>query len=129
MKNPYNEGSLQRIADLFIKPLIPLKPTNMSYKEWLRRIFHVETREISKYRARKPFNMLGHYLETANVKTQGIGYRPVKRNDLLWVRTDSTMPDKVEIEIQSGVGSKSQVFELNQEEWMRTEPLVRKLKK
>lgn len=127
MKKTYDEGSIKRIGELFIKPLVILKPDRMSLKRWLENLFHTDDREIAKYRAKQSFNLMGLYKETANVKVQGAGYRHVKWNALLWVRTDTATPDQIDIEIQSGTGNKSQVFQLNQEEWSRTLPFLKKV--
>jgi hypothetical protein len=112
-----NEGSLKKIKDLFIKPLSKWRPEDMSMKEWLETLFHVRSREINKYKARKPFSMLGLYLAAAAKPIQGVGFRRVKEGMEMFVRTDDMTPNAIYIEINNGHGGKDTVFLLTQEEW------------
>lgn len=127
-KNPYDEGYLKQIAELFIKPLLMYKPKQLSLKEYLKQLFHVDTRTIHKYRVKRKFKMPGLYLERPGVKIQGIGHRDMKSKMMLWVRRDSTELDKIHIEFNGGVGNKDQVFELDYREWISIEPYIRKLR-
>jgi hypothetical protein len=115
--DPIEEGSLKLIYKWFIGPLIIYKPASHSIKEWLEELFDIKHRDITRYVVMKPFHMPGLYCETAATKIQGVGYRTVKKDEVLWVRTDGRRPNVIDVEWLGGQGRKDQVFSLSADQW------------
>lgn len=136
---PHTQGVLAIIYKHFFGALIKYKPGNyatdyttdprmrgaaesasaMTLKEWMEALFHLKDRDITRYISGKNFKMPGLYYQTANVKVQGIGYRTVNAGDEVYVRTDATIPDSVDVEV---LGSRQNVFCLTRLEWNRIAP-------
>lgn len=119
-RNPLNEGSLREIFDLFIKPLVNKygyrKMNEIVFMEWL---FDVENRQITRWKVKKPFTIPGLLYVAGAVKVQGIGYRELKPDTILWVRSDRRNPDLIDVEFQGGQGGAEQVFGLTASEWKK----------
>lgn len=113
--HPLTEGHIGLIFQKFIQPLTRYKPEGMDLKHWWDWLFHVEERTITRYLVTKGFQMPGLLCPAPLMKVQGIGFRRVKAGDTLWVRTDSVVPDQVDIEWH-GAG-RQQIFCLNSTEW------------
>jgi len=109
-------GKLEQIYELFIMPLLYLKPENATYRQWIEDIFHKDTRHILEYRVIKPFDMPGLFKEAPNVLTVG-GLRKARKNMGIWMRFDSTKPKEIDVEIGGGPGRSPQVFKLTGTEW------------
>ena len=115
-----SEGYIGEIFKLFIRPLLRFKPETMSLQMYMEMLFHADTREIKRYITREPMTMPGLLCVAPHVKYQGVGYREVGSDQTLWVRTDITRPEAIEIEwLGSG---KEQVFYLNLSEWNSIAP-------
>lgn len=109
------EGSIGIIFKKIIGPLVRYKPPGMDIRAFWETLFHIDTRTIKRYLVTKPFKMPGLYCEAPLVKIQGIGFRQVKANEVLWVRTDSTTPDQIDVQwLRPG---KESLFELTSSEW------------
>lgn len=115
--DPFSEGVISLIYKWFFGPLIFYKPHDMAIKEWLEYLFDVKNREITRYRVTKPFTVPGLYYSAPLVKVQGIGYRELKEDDILWVRRDARNPDTIDVEFMGGQGRADQVFALNSSQW------------
>ena len=117
-RNPLNEGSLREIFDLFIKPIVNKygyrKMNEMVFMEWL---FDVENRQITRWKVAKPFTIPGLMYVAGAVKVQGIGYRELKPDTILWVRSDRRNPNLIDVEFNGGQGAAEQVFALTKDEW------------
>lgn len=110
-KNPRDEGYLADIAKIF-EPLINLKPPGMDMYGWMEYLLHVGTRTIDEYVCLHEFRMPG-LLKVLPLKCiQGIGYRTVREGSSVWVRHDSTDPERIDIEVHNGIGQAQQVFQL-----------------
>lgn len=114
---------LKAIWDLFIAPLARNAPIQEDTKRFLDRIFCVDTRDIQSYKARHSFVMPGLKVEAPGVKIQGIGYRGVSKDKIITVRTDSTMPNCVDVEYLAGQGSALQWYQLTHMEWEKIKAL------
>lgn len=114
---------LRTIWDLFIAPLARNAPVQEDTKRFLDRVFCVDTRDIQSYKARRSFSMPGLKVEAPHIKIQGIGYRGVSEGKILTVRTDSTMPDCVDVEYLAGQGSALQWYQLTYLEWEKIKSL------
>jgi hypothetical protein len=113
---PIEQGVLKRIYNLFLLPLIYYKPEDVKIKDWYEDLFHLKSRDITQYVARKPFKMPGLYYEAPLRPVQGVGYRYVQKGQTVLVRKD--IRDKTwDVEFFGGPGSKDQVFQLSESEW------------
>ncbi len=110
-------GKLEQIYELFIMPLLHMKPENMTYREWLEDIFHKETRHILQYRVIKGFEMPGLFRTAPNVLIQEGGSRKIRRKTSIWMRFDMTKPKEIDVETAGGRGHKPQIFKLTRVEW------------
>lgn len=115
--DPFAEGSLKDIYQLFFGRLIFYKPESLTIKEWMDELFDIKHREISRFIVARPFQMPGLLYETANNKIQGIGYREVPAGAELWVRHDAKNPDQYDVEWVSPHGIGDQVFCLDPFQW------------
>lgn len=99
----YKDGrrapAFRHIAEYFLKPLMKLKPKNTDATAWLSSILHVEARNITTWVATKRLKLPGTFKQTATRTVPGIGNRNVYKGDTLWVRTDATNLDAVEVEV------------------------------
>lgn len=114
---------LKKIWDLFIAPMARNAPVQEDTKRFLDKVFCVDTREIQSYKAKSFFSMPGLKVEAPHVKIQGIGYRGVNKDKILTVRTDSTMPDCVDVEYLAGQGAAIQWYQLSRSEWEKIKSL------
>ena len=110
------EGHLKELWELFFLPILRRMPRFISPKDWLSNVFCEETRSIVRYEAMRTFKLPGKLLVAPNIPIGGLGYRKITKGTILWIRYDTTMPDKRDIETQ-GRGKKSQVFQLNEDDW------------
>ncbi len=110
-------SSLQDIGKLYLVPFLNHKPKTAGLQGWLEQMFHTNERQILRYIAEKPFLMPGLQKITAEYMVAGTGYRKIKQGIQLWVRTDSTRPDVVEIECDIGKGAAMHWFHLTKSEW------------
>lgn len=130
-RKPWNEGSLAKIYDLFFRPLVARYCQDQDNpKKFIEDLFDVDYRIIRTFVANKSFKMPGLYYLTGQQKVQGLGYRQVGAEDLLWVREDRRQPEHlatVDVEFMGGVGSKDQVFSLSPSEWNSIRAFLRPL--
>lgn len=118
--DPFDEGAIQDLYRYFFGRLIHYKPEGLSIKDWMEEVFGVKYRDISCYVCTKPFIMPGLFYAAGAVKVQGMGYRYVEPGDQLYVRQDVRSPDSVDVEINSGQGKRTQVFNMDGLQWERT---------
>lgn len=114
---------LRDIWELFIAPLARNAPLHEDPKRYIDQVFCVDTRDIQSYKARNDFIMPGLKVEAPHLKIQGIGYRGVSKDKVITVRTDSTMPDCVDVEYLAGQGSALQWYQLTRMEWEKLKAL------
>jgi hypothetical protein len=114
---PFSEGSITEIYKYFFGPLIHYKPALMPIKDWMEILFDLKNREITRYLVERPFHMPGLYYSAPAMKVQGIGYRDVKPDSIIWVRKDARNPDQIDVEFLGGQGKKDQMFQLTEHEW------------
>lgn len=115
--DPFSEGSLAQIYKLYFGRLIFFKPTDTPIADWLEELFDVKHREITRYRANHEFTLPGLQYIAPTVKIQGVGYRRIRQDQELWVRTDSRAPDAVDVEVFAGQGEADTVYALTRAEW------------
>jgi hypothetical protein len=117
-RDPLEQGVLRTIYQWFIGPLVRHKPHQWTLAEFHGEIFHLKTRDITRWKVNKRFNMPGLLYVAGAVKIQGTGYRNVQPGHRLWVRLDANAPDSVDVE---WVGTIDQTFQMsrNQWEWVR----------
>lgn len=114
---PYTEGSIKKISDFFLKPLIEYKPEHQNLRQFLERLLHITERDITQYRATKDFSFVGKYVGTPNAPVWGIKTGLIKAGRQVWARVDSTHEDRIDVEIYSGKGSKTKIFQLTRREF------------
>lgn len=114
-----DEGHIREIYDTFFRKLVMRYcPEDKSVREFLEDLFNVDHRNITIWKSKRGFRMPGlHYL-TGNVKVQGIGFRDVTPNSLLWVREDTKNPGYYDVEFMGGQGGGEQVYQLTASEWL-----------
>lgn len=115
--NPYSQGSLQRIADLFVKPLCVSKGKVEDIVEFLQWLFDINNRILIRSKVKREFSVPGVLKENGCIPIQGIGERRVKYNQVVWIRHDHRRPNVYEVETATGVGNKTQVFQLTAQEF------------
>jgi hypothetical protein len=114
-KHALEEGSIAEIFRRFIAPLSKYKPEHMGLDAFWDKLFHVSTRDIERYTVSKGFKMPGLCFIAPTVKIQGVGPREVKRGDILYVRTDATTPNLIDVQwLKSGIDV---TYSLNSTEW------------
>ncbi len=118
------EGNLKEIAEILLVPILNARPTNFSLKAWLEHMLHTEEREIRKYVTHVSFKMPGLYKAAAFIAVQGYGERQIKKGTILWVRTDETQLDIIDVEVCLGQGKESPVFQLDRSEWVQIVPNI-----
>jgi hypothetical protein len=118
-RHPLNEGSIADIFRHFFGPLVRYKHEEQSLGQFMGELFGLNERTITRYKVKKPFKIPGLFATAPHRKIQGIGERNVKRGDILWVRTDITKPNSIDVQwLKPG---QDLVFELNEREfnWIR----------
>ncbi len=118
--NPMDEGSAREIWDLFFAPLVYYKPENVYLKDWYWILFHLDSRTIEQYSSTEEFTMPGLFWQAPHVKTQGLGYRHIKKGQEIIVRHDS-IDNQYDIEFFGGPGEATQVFTLTHQEYKTIE--------
>lgn len=113
------------IFEIFVHPLIKLKPQNWHMQDWLEAMFLVEERSIRRYEALSNFDLPGKLKVSANIVSTLIKHKKVKAKDNVWIRIDKTEPRKVDVEVFTGVGGKSYLFELNRDQLRSIMPLLK----
>lgn len=112
---PIDEGSMRKIYDLFIVPLL----SNNLFQDgnrFLESIFRVDQRTINHWVATEDFFMPGLYRAAPMVKIQGTGYNKIKAGSGLLSRKDEDDPT-IDVEFMAGPGQQDQVFCLETLEW------------
>lgn len=127
-RNPWAEGSIAQIYEMFFKPIMLNHcPEEQNPKDFLEDLFNTDHRTITVWRAEKAFRMPGLLYTTPLFKTQGVGWRQVKRGDTLYIREDSRTPDDIDVEFFAGQGEKDQVFCLTAIERIQISHNIKKL--
>jgi len=108
------------IRDLFLKPILLNKHPEEENKQFLIRMFHLDTRIIDDYIVKKPFRMPGILYFNGGPKIQGIGFRNIQKSDRLIVRHD-LVTGVTDVEFRGGSGGKMQVFCLTNRQWRTIE--------
>lgn len=125
-RQPWREGSIQEIYDTFFRPLVARYCTDSDNpKKFIEDLFDVDNRIIRSFTAISSFNMPGLLYVTGQQKVQGLGYRAVPIDTLMWVREDRRQPSHsatVDVEFMGGIGNKDQVFNLSASEWNTIQP-------
>lgn len=115
--DPFAEGSIRDIYKLIFGKLIYFKPDAVSIADWLEELFDVKHRDISRFTATQDFTLPGLLYVAPAVKVQGTGYRQIREDQELWVRTDARNPDSVDVEVFAGQGEADLVYSLTRAEW------------
>lgn len=89
--NPYEEGSIKRFIDLFVRPLMKYKPQHLYITDYLEtELFHTDTRTIRRYVASKPFEMSGYWMMAPTIGVPPLTrIKNVLEGDEVWVSLDS----------------------------------------
>lgn len=119
--DPFTEGHIRTIYELFFAPLIGLKPMQLSLRDWMETLFDLSARSIHRYVAKRPITLPGLYCEQPFAKIQGVGPRHLNAGDEVLVRVDERNPDDVTLEHSTTVGGAPAVFSLTASEWGRVQ--------
>jgi len=117
LKRQMRSKSFRQIANLFIGPLVLNKPKRYSYHQFLSKIFCLKTRTIKQYQVKASFDLSGALQVAPLLVVPGRGHTIIRKDALILVRHDTTMPEKYELEHTCTPGRKPQVFELTLLEW------------
>jgi len=109
------EGYLKDLYELFIQPILSLKPDCIDYEQWLAHVFCTADRSILQYEVLKGFTL-----------PDSDKYY-VTKGKYLWVRHDKTMPDRFDVEVQTERGHSVQVFRLTELDWVRLKLKVKQV--
>lgn len=113
----FKQGSLAYIYKYFISPLIRHKPQGTNLHDWMDAIFCADERIITRNIVTKKFKMPGAYWMSSSKLVTGYGNREIKVGYKVWVRKDTTMPDRIDVEVRSGQGLKHGIFALTRREF------------
>jgi len=109
---------LAAIRDLLLRPILLHKHPEEENKQFLIRMFHLDTRIIDDYTVKHTFKMPGLLYLNGGAKIQGLGFRKMKQLDRLLVRHD-LVTGVIDVEFKGGPGNKTHVFCLTDKEWGR----------
>jgi hypothetical protein len=112
---PFEQGSIRKIWDLWIDKWRSAKPQAMDLLEWLEQLWGTKLR------------MPGLYFAAPLIKVQGIGPRTIRADADVWVRTDERTPNQIEVQWIDGVHDRQ--FELTMSEWNSVAPLLERVEK
>jgi hypothetical protein len=113
-KKPIQQGVLDRIATLFIKPILKHRPEGQALQRWLPELWGTDERPIRMYHASKDFRLPGKQWLTPTRPVPG--RRPtVRKGKLLFVRFESV--GKIVVEGSFGRSRSEEVYQLTGEEW------------
>ena len=124
---PAKQGAVPKLVEYIFTPLIKLRPDGMDIKTWLEYLFHIDERTIDKYISNEYFKMPGMCRLPGGSVVQGIGYRDIKPGDVMFVRIDTTMPDRIDIEAGLGPGRGTYNYQLDELEWLRISRFMKRL--
>lgn len=108
---------IKLIFEKFIKPVlsrVDLEENESNFRGAIEAFFQVQTRDVFFARAKLNFKLPGFLVSELDRKDKlipGAGRRSVKRGNILLVRTDKHMPDRIDIEFDD------QNFQLNSPEY------------
>jgi hypothetical protein len=128
-RDPMASGHMKEVARLFIWPFIDnYKSPSSSIENFLDELFQTNYRNIERFKGRDKFVMPGKVLDKpARITGHSSGTIKVRRNvkadQVMWVRTDSKMPDRIDVELIYK-DNQSTVFLLNQAEWCTILPFI-----
>lgn len=88
-----------------------------TYKEWLELIFNVSTRTIDRYVTTAPIHLDGYIRTKYGHVSATTGFRKVPVGTEVWVRIDTTMPDRVDVEACLGVGKRSHMYTMTMNQY------------
>lgn len=112
----------------FFSPLVEVKPKDMPIRDWIDFVFCTDTREIGKYRVKQHFLIPGaREVVVPNQSPVLKKFQVVKKGQIIYVRTDSTNPNVVDLEAKVGQTNKYKWFRLTQKEWEYIREKTRKL--
>lgn len=124
-----NDGAdIKEVAKVLLGPALLAKPPGHGVTAWLEKTFGSDTRTITRYRVKVPFQMPGVFHLSANVKRQGMGRRKVKRGAELFVRDDKDS-QFIDVEV-SGQGRTGHWFSMGRAEFGKVvRPCIAEIKK
>lgn len=115
--------NLAKIWNWFLKPLVRWYPKGSGLQSIMNGIFHASERDIILVKAAKEFKMPGLFLLTAEYPIRGLGPRRIRPGMSLFVRSDSTEPNRIDVEVIKG--KHSGVFMLTPTEWRQIKPFLK----
>lgn len=90
-------------------------------------IFNVPTRHLDFYVVKRSFIMPGDWRYLANATLRTGGAREMVQGDVLLVRLDETMPDRIDVEPVKRKGKELDVFSLNRFEFNSIQKKIEKV--
>lgn len=87
----------------WFRPLLSLKPSNVSQDDFFIQMLNINSRPISGYRARHAMRLEGLLCADdipgrADMSPNKMELSAVSKGDLIWARTDDTAPAWVDVE-------------------------------
>lgn len=116
-KDPLAAGEAKDIAKLFIWPFVAqYKPEGTSIENFLDELFQTNYRKIERYRCLEKFVMPGRIAIDSHIDSTIKVRRIVRSEQVMWIRTDSKMPNRIDIELVYR-DNRSTVFKLDQAQY------------
>lgn len=118
-----------KILHWFFRPLTKHRE-DLTYKDFLDKIFHISARDISDYVVIQDFHILGGHKIHRLGKTffaRGVTNSKVKRGTIVTVRRDMQTGDQVEYEFLDPGATVSKIFNSTLTEWERNVIFLSKL--
>lgn len=114
------KSNREQLLDIFIKPLVDIKPSNIPLDKWLELIFCVYERPIEKYKARKNFKIINpRVVETPKyIPHKSICELKIHKNDIIIYREDRRDKTFVDCEIISDKFKYHYWIKMTPEEWL-----------
>lgn len=119
MKPLRKPTAFKALVDMFFTPIMKKRPKNIEPTAWLKAMLHVHTRHIEMFRAKSAFKMPGTYKVRPLVTIPGVGPNKVKKDAVLYVRTDSAAPATVEVEVETRLDEQEAWFQMSKEDWRK----------
>lgn len=117
----FDTSSKKFFHEAFVLKLLKYKPPNIHYRDYLDLIFCTESREIKRFKVKEEFCMPENrqvYLPEV-FPTPSKKYAVIKKGKIIYVRTDKTKPNVVDVEAPIGNSRTYTWFKVRADEFER----------
>jgi hypothetical protein len=114
---------LSKIYNWFLKPMLKDVPLQVDETGYLEAQWGVKLRVVERFRANKPFEMPGLFLEAPNAKMYGRGERQIPEGQEIWVRLDPVL-GRVHVCFEPRPEGDDITYELTPREWTSVQRFI-----